>query len=73
MRSWFLWLLEIVEVGKGLAEVVFILPIQCYLESLPGEENDEYVVNKIRRRVFHGFAVIELIGSFILARRKTAS
>ena len=55
MRSWFLRLLEIIVVGKGLIVfskglVVFITSSNCLWKSLSGKEYNQYAHNKNMRR-----------------------
>ena len=63
MRSWFLRLLEILVVGKGLVLfgkglVVFITSSNCRWKSLSGKEYKQFSHNKIWGEIFNCFAII---------------
>ena len=53
----------------GCVRYLFKLLVRYYLEIFVGKKNDEYALNKIWGEIFHGSAVIRLIGSFILAHQ----
>ena len=63
MRSWFLRLLEILVVGKGLVLlgkglVVFITSSNCHWKSLSGKEYKQFAHTKIWGEIFNCFAII---------------